>query len=68
MKIAGFASLEPAKPVNIREKKGRVSDMSSTGLYLAVNYFASFFPLVMVGVAFVIVTCGINTVGTRRTE
>ncbi len=42
--------------------------MSSTGLYLAVNYFASFFPLVIVGVAFVIITCGINTVGTRRTE
>ena len=42
--------------------------MSSTELYLAVNYLASYFPLVIVGVALVIITCGINTVATRRTE
>ncbi|TKS58548.1 MAG: hypothetical protein EWM73_03491 [Nitrospira sp.] len=41
--------------------------MSSTGLYLAVNYFASYFPLIIVGVALVITMCGINSVGTRRT-
>ena len=41
--------------------------MSSTELYLVVNYFASYFPVVMVGVALAITACGINAVGTRRT-
>ena len=41
--------------------------MSSTELYLVVNYFASYFPVVMVGVALVITTCSITAVGTRRT-
>jgi hypothetical protein len=41
--------------------------MSSTELYLVVNYFASYFPVVMVGVALAITTCSINAVGTRRT-
>lgn len=59
--------MAPAKLVNMREKKGRVSDMSSTELYLVVNYLASYFPLVIVGVALVITTCGINAVATRRT-
>ena len=57
----------PAKLVNMREKKGRVADMSSSELYLVVNYFASYFPVVMVGVALAITTCCINAVGSRRT-
>lgn len=40
--------------------------MSSTELYLVVNYFASYFPVVMVGVALAISACSINAVGTRR--
>jgi len=40
--------------------------MSSTELYLVVNYFASYFPVVMVGVALAITTCSIHAVGTRR--
>jgi len=40
--------------------------MSSTELYLVVNYFASYFPVVMVGVALVVITCGISAVGTRH--
>ena len=56
----------PASLVNMREKKGRVADMSSTELYLVVNYFASYFPVVMVGVALAITTCSIHAVGTRR--
>ena len=67
MEIAGLEALVPAKLVNMREKKGRVADMSSTELYLVVNYFASYFPVVMVGVALAITTCSINAVGTRRT-
>ena len=57
----------PAKLVNMRQEKGKVSDMSSTELYLVVNYFASYFPVVMVGVALAITTCGIHAAGTRRT-
>jgi hypothetical protein len=67
MEIARLEVLVPAKLVNMREKKGRVADMSSTELYLMVNYFASYFPVVMVGVALAITTCSINAVGTRRT-
>jgi hypothetical protein len=67
MEIAGLKALVTAKLVNMREKKGRVADMSSTELYLVVNYFASYFPVVMVGVALAITTCSINAVGTRRT-
>jgi hypothetical protein len=67
MEIAGLEALVPVKLVNMREKKGRVSDMNSTELYLVVNYFASYFPVVMVGVALAITTCGIHAAGTRRT-
>ncbi len=57
----------PTKLVNTMEKKGRVADMGSTELYLAFNYFASYFPVVMVGVALAITACGINAAGSRRT-
>lgn len=67
MEIAGLEALVPAKLVNMREKKGRLADMSSTELYLVVNYFASYFPVVMVGVALAITTCAISAVGTRHT-
>ena len=40
--------------------------MNSTELYLVVNYFASYFPVVMVGVALVIIACGISAAGTRH--
>lgn len=66
MEIAGLDALVPVKLVNMREKKGRVSDMNSTELYLVVNYLASYFPVVMVGVALVITTCGIYAAGTRH--
>lgn len=67
IKLAGLEALVPAKLVNMREKKERVLDMSSTELYLVVNYFASYFPVVMVGVALVITTCGISAAGSRHT-
>jgi hypothetical protein len=66
IKPAGFEALVPAKFVNMREKKGRVADMNSTELYLVFNYFASYFPVVMVGVALVIIACGISATGTRH--
>ncbi len=40
--------------------------MNNTGLYLMINYVASFFPIVIVVIALVITICSINAVGTRR--
>ena len=42
--------------------------MGSTELYLVVNYFASYFPAVIVGVALVVLTCGISAAGTRHAD
>ena len=66
IKLAGLEALVQAKLGILREEKGRVSDMSSNELYLVVNYFASYFPVVMVGVALVIIACGISAAGTRH--
>jgi len=63
--IPELAEPTQEKLVNMRYKKRWVQDMNSTGLYLIINYVASFFPLVIVGVALVITVCSINAVGTR---
>lgn len=66
IKLAGLEALVLTKLANMREKKGRVSDMSITELYLTAYYLAVYFPLVIVGVALVVITCGISAVGRRH--